>query len=50
MRDMGTRIGLETLIHESLHACNWKASEENVTQTAHDIARFLWRLGYRASP
>ena len=40
---------LETAIHESLHACNWKASEDNVTQTAYDIARFLWRLGYRKS-
>jgi hypothetical protein len=39
--------GLETALHESLHACNFDKSEAQVTQTAHDIARFLWRLGYR---
>ena len=38
---------LELLIHESLHACNWHASEEKVIMTSRDIARFLWRLGYR---
>jgi len=47
MRDLSTKAGLETAIHEALHACNWNASEERVTQTAYDIARFLWRLGYR---
>ena len=45
--DIDTRKGLETLIHESLHACNWKAPEEDVLRTGKDIARFLWRLGYR---
>ena len=47
MRDLKTKAGLETAIHEGLHACHWNASEENVTQTAYDIARFLWRLNYR---
>lgn len=47
LADLNTRAGLETAIHESLHCCNWPASEESVTQTAYDIARFLWRLGYR---
>jgi len=46
-RDLGTQAGLETLIHEALHACDWKARENEVTDTARDIARFLWRLGYR---
>jgi len=46
-RDLEKRIGLETAIHEGLHACNWNASEEKVTNTANDIARFLWNLGYR---
>ena len=41
------RIGLETAIHEALHACSWPASESTVEITAHDIARFLWRIGYR---
>lgn len=45
--DLDTRVGLETAIHESLHACNWRATESSVTNTAYDIARFLWRLGYR---
>jgi len=39
--------GLETAIHESLHACFWAKTEDKVEQTAKDIARFLWRLGYR---
>ena len=42
-----TRTELETIIHESLHAGNWVASEENVAQAAEDIARLCWRLGYR---
>ena len=46
-RDLNTQAGLETAIHESLHACNWHAKEELVEVTAKDIARFLWRLGYR---
>ena len=47
LRDLKTKAGLETAIHESLHACQWPASEERTEQTAYDIARFLWRLGYR---
>lgn len=46
-RDLRERVGLETVIHESLHACAWSASEKKVSQTAKDIARFLWRLGFR---
>lgn len=46
-RDLSKRIGLETAIHEALHACSWKTEEEKVEQTAKDIARFLWNLGYR---
>ena len=46
-RDLNTRVGLETAIHESLHACNWHAKEELVSITAKDVARFLWRLGFR---
>ena len=42
-----TQGTLELLIHEALHACNWHASEDKVEMTARDIARFLWRLGYR---
>lgn len=46
-RDLNKRIGLETVIHEALHSCSWHAKEEKVEVTARDIARFLWRLGYR---
>ena len=44
---MNTRVGLEAAIHEGLHACSYVTKEEVVTQTAKDIARFLWRLGFR---
>lgn len=47
LTDLKTKLGLETVIHESLHGCRWPATEEDVTQTAKDIARLLWRLGYR---
>ena len=45
--DPDSRKFMEISIHESLHAENWKASEEMVTQTAYDIARLLWRMGFR---
>ena len=38
---------LDTIIHESLHACFPDATEEDVTTSASDIARLLWQLGYR---
>jgi len=49
MADLKTRNGLETCIHEALHACDWNKEEILVAQTGKDIARFLWRLGYRLS-
>jgi len=38
---------LEIAVHESLHACFDAATEEQVKRCGKDIARFLWRLGYR---
>ena len=38
---------LETILHECRHAADWGQSEEYVTEEARDIARILWRLGYR---
>lgn len=38
---------LEVIIHEAKHAGGWFRSEEFVTQEAKDLARLLWRLGYR---
>jgi len=45
--DPYTKKELETIIHESLHACKWSKSEDDVRQTGEDVARLLWRLGYR---
>lgn len=46
-RDLSKLVGFETVIHESLHACDWRMKEDKVNIIAKDIARFLWRLGYR---
>jgi len=39
---------LAVLIHEMLHATNWNLDETWVEKASTDIARALWRLGYRA--
>lgn len=41
---------LEILIHEMLHATNWRLDEEFITKDAQDIARALYRIGYRKTP
>jgi len=38
---------LDVFIHEMLHACFWDVREEGIEQTATDVARVLWRIGYR---
>lgn len=38
---------LDTIIHEALHASRPELAEEAVTQTATDVARLLWKIGYR---
>jgi hypothetical protein len=38
---------LDTTLHECLHAADWSKDEEWVEDTAHDITRILWRLGWR---
>ena len=38
---------LDTIIHESLHACLWDLDEEAISESAADVARLLWRLGWR---
>lgn len=45
--DLCSSKGLETCIHEALHACCFAKTEAIVEQTACDVARFLRRLGYR---
>lgn len=44
VEDLYSKRGLATAIHEALHCCSFHTSEEKVTQTAEDLARFLWRL------
>lgn len=42
---------LDTVIHEVLHASAWDVLGESfVNDTASDLARLLWRLGYRRIP
>ena len=40
---------LDTEIHEMLHAGQWNLDEEFVEKLAGDIARALYRMGYRDS-
>lgn len=40
-------LELDTIIHECLHACQPDLAEETVEEVASDIARVLWRMGYR---
>jgi hypothetical protein len=40
-------VELDTLIHEMLHACHWDLDEQAITETSEDLARVLFRLGYR---
>lgn len=38
---------LETALHEPLHACYPDLDEDSVDVGAADMARFLWRMGFR---
>jgi len=38
---------LEVIVHELLHGCHWDLDEIAITETAQDVARVLWRLGYK---
>jgi len=38
---------LEVLVHEMVHAAGWHLDEDYVERFARDVARALWRLGYR---
>jgi len=50
LRDMSTRAGLITAIHEALHAENWSETEDTIDRVSKEIGTFLWRLGYRLNP
>lgn len=45
--DLTPKDELETWVHEALHAEFPAMSEDRVTAAGHNIARLLWRLGYR---
>ena len=38
---------LDVTLHELLHAALWDLDEEAVDETATDLARVLWKLGWR---
>ena len=38
---------LDVIVHEALHACFYDMDEECIDEAATDIAKFLWRLGWR---
>ena len=42
-----TQRELLTIIHECLHAENWKMSEEEVDRISTEIGSLLWKLGFR---
>lgn len=42
----GVRL-LDTIIHELMHAGMWDLDEECIHEVASDIAKTLWKLGYR---
>jgi hypothetical protein len=45
--DLGNQEELEVIIHEMLHAADWSKDEEWVEVIADDIARTLWKLGWK---
>lgn len=46
-RGMDEFTTLDTIIHETLHAADFWKREEWVDQVGTDLAKILWRLGYR---
>lgn len=47
VQDQTPKQFLDTAVHEMMHASFPEMSEEDVTRSSQDIARLLWRLGYR---
>lgn len=40
-------VELETLLHEMQHAGDWTKDEDFVREFSKDVAKILWRLGWR---
>lgn len=38
---------LDAIIHELTHAAHWDLDEPAVDEFSTDLARILWRMGYR---
>lgn len=48
-RELTGEERLEVVIHEILHASDWHKDEDSwIAPLAKDLARVLWKLGYRA--
>jgi len=45
----GSLEELITVIHELMHVADWGRDEIHIDRSSEDIARTLWRLGYRKS-
>jgi hypothetical protein len=43
----GPRQLLNTIIHETAHAVNWRWSEKTVREIAKAVTSVLWKTGYR---
>lgn len=41
------RERLEVVLHEVLHAADWTKDENWIEEFADDLAKILWKLGYR---
>jgi len=48
-KDIAPRMILRAIVHDCLHACDMKKSERWVDRSSKDIARVLWRHGFRRS-
>ncbi len=35
------------ITHEALHALFWQRGEDDIVEASQDLARFLWRIGWR---
>lgn len=50
-KNLPPREELEVIIHECLHAADWHKDEETwITPVADDIARVIWKAGWRKMP
>jgi hypothetical protein len=47
LKDLEPENELRLVLHECLHACAWWLDEEWIDSASRDLARVLWRLGWR---